>query len=125
MQDDSLDQMFAALADRTRRDIVARLAEGDATLTELAEGYPFSVQAVAKHIAVLERAGVVTRTRDAQRRPIHLEAEVLAGMTTWIELYRARAEDRFRRLDAVLDSMDDDAATDITASSTSPKEQRP
>ena len=108
MRDDRLDQMFAALADRTRRDIVTRLADGDATLTELAEVYPISVQAIAKHITVLERAGVVSRTRDAQRRPIHLEAEALSAMTSWIELYRARAEDRFRRLEDVLGSMGGD-----------------
>lgn len=108
MRDDRLDQMFAALADRTRRDIVTRLADGDATLTELAEVYPISVQAIAKHITVLERAGVVSRTRDAQRRPIHLEAETLSAMTSWIELYRARAEDRFRRLEDVLGSMGGD-----------------
>jgi DNA-binding transcriptional ArsR family regulator len=112
VQDDQLDQVFAALADGTRRDIVASLADGDATLTELAEDYPVSVQAVAKHITVLERAGMVTRTRDAQRRPVHLEAEVFSLMTMWIERYRLRAEERFRRLEDVLAA--DAAATDDT-----------
>jgi DNA-binding transcriptional ArsR family regulator len=99
---DQLSRMFAALADPTRRDLVQRLAVGDATLTELASAYPVSLQAVAKHLAVLEDAGLVTRTRDAQRRPVHLEAEALGRMTSWIEHYRDRAEQRYHRLDAVL-----------------------
>lgn len=102
LADDSLSQVFAALADPTRRDIVVRLCEGDATLTELAAPYDVSVQAVSKHLRVLEDAGLVTRTKDAQRRPVHLEAEVFDLMTTWIERYRRRAEERYRRLDAVL-----------------------
>ena len=108
MAADGLSKVFAALADPTRRDIVARLAGGDATLSELAEGYSVSVQAVAKHLKVLEDAGLVTRGRDAQRRPAHLEAEVFDLMTKWIERYRQRAEARYRRLDAVLAEMNDD-----------------
>ncbi|MEZ4320743.1 MAG: metalloregulator ArsR/SmtB family transcription factor [Myxococcota bacterium] len=102
---EKLDQVFAALADGTRRDIVARLAEGDATLTELAGDYAMSVQAVSKHLKVLESAGLVSRTRDGQRRPAHLETEVIDLMTAWIERYRRRAEQRYRRLDALLAQM--------------------
>ena len=105
MTEDRLSQVFAALADPTRRDIVARLASADATVNELAEPYDVSVQAVSKHIRVLEDAGLVSRTRDAQRRPCHLEAEVFDLMTKWIERYRQEAEERFRRLDAVLERM--------------------
>ncbi|HEY7592762.1 MAG TPA: metalloregulator ArsR/SmtB family transcription factor [Actinophytocola sp.] len=109
MVDDRLSRVFGALADPIRRDIVARLAVGDATVGQLAEPYDVSVQAVSKHLKVLEDAGLVTRSRDAQRRPCHLEAEVFDLMTRWIERYRRAAEDRFRRLDAVLAEMSDDA----------------
>jgi DNA-binding transcriptional ArsR family regulator len=102
---DPLSRVFSALADPTRRDIVVRLCDGDATLTELAEPYDVSVQAVSKHLRVLEDAGLVTRTKDAQRRPVHLEAEVFDLMTKWIERYRRQAEERYRRLDAVLAAM--------------------
>ena len=87
--------------------MVTRLAAGDATVGELAEPYDVSVQAVSKHIKVLADAGLVTQSKDAQRRPCHLEAEVFDLMTTWLERYRQQAEARFRRLDAVLASMDD------------------
>jgi DNA-binding transcriptional ArsR family regulator len=97
-----LDAVFTALADGTRRDIVARLADGDATLTELAGAYDMSVQAVAKHLKVLEACGLVSRRRVARTRPAHLEAEVFDLMTAWIERYRRRAEQRYRRLDALL-----------------------
>lgn len=103
---DQLSRVFAALADPTRRDMVARLAAGDATVGALAAPYDVSVQAVSKHLKVLEDAGLVSRSKDAQRRPVHLEAEVLDLMTTWIERYRRRAEERFSRLDAVLAEMD-------------------
>jgi DNA-binding transcriptional ArsR family regulator len=99
---DRLSRVFAALADPTRRDIVARLATGDAGVTELAEPYDVTLQAVSKHLKVLEDAGLVTRGREAQRRPCRLEAEVFELMTKWIERYRREAEDRFRRLDALL-----------------------
>ncbi len=102
MTEDRLSRAFGALADPTRRDIVARLAVGDATVGQLADPYDVSVQAVSKHVKVLEDAGLVTRSRDAQRRPCHLEAEVFDLMTKWIERYRQAAEERFRRLDAVL-----------------------
>lgn len=106
---DDLSGLFAALADPTRRDIVARLCAGDATLTELAKPYDMSVQAVSKHLKVLEAAGLVTRTQLAQTRPAHLEAEVFDLMTRWIERYRREAERRYRRLDAVLADMPDEA----------------
>src|SRR6476659_204372 len=99
---DQLSQVFAALADPTRRDMVARLTDGDATVGELAAPYDVSLPAVSKDLKVLEAAGLVTRSRDAQRRPVHLEAEVFDLMTKWIERYRQRAEERFGRLDAVL-----------------------
>ena len=95
-----LSRVFSALADPTRRDMVARLAVGDATVSELAEPYDVTVQAVSKHLKVLEDAGLVSRSRDAQRRPVHLEAEVFDLMTKWIERYRREAEERYRRLDA-------------------------
>jgi DNA-binding transcriptional ArsR family regulator len=102
---DQLSRVFAALADPTRRDLVARLSTGDATVGELAAPYDVSIQAVSKHLRVLEEAGLVTRGREAQRRPVHLEAEVFDLMTKWIDRYRAQAEERFRRLDELLDRM--------------------
>lgn len=107
MAADPLSRVFAALADPTRRDMVARLAGGDATVNELAAPYDVTVQAVSKQVRVLEEAGLVSRTRDAQRRPCHLEPGVLDLMTAWIERYRREAEDRFQRLDAVLDRLAD------------------
>jgi DNA-binding transcriptional ArsR family regulator len=104
---DELSRVFAALADPTRRDMVARLTVGDATVSELAAPYQVSMQAVSKHLKVLEEAGLVSRSRDAQRRPVHLEAEVFDLMTKWIERYRRQAEERYRRLDAVLATMND------------------
>lgn len=104
-QDDRLSRVFGALADPTRRDMVARLAAGDATVSELAAPYDVSMQAVSKHLKVLEEAGLVRRSRDAQRRPVHLDAEVFDLMTKWIERYRQQAEERYRRLDAVLARM--------------------
>jgi DNA-binding transcriptional ArsR family regulator len=105
--DDELSRVFAALADPTRRDMVARLTEGDATVGDLAAPYAVSIQAVSKHLKVLQEAGLVTRSRDAQRRPVHLEAEVFDLMTRWIERYRERAEQRYKRLDAVLADLND------------------
>ena len=104
---DQLSAVFAALADPTRRDIVARLAVGDATVGELAAPYAVSIQAVSKHLQVLERAGLVTKGRDAQRRPVHLEAEVFDLMTKWIERYQRRAEERAQRLERVLAGLAD------------------
>ena len=113
---DPLSRVFAALADPTRRDMVARLAVADATVGELAEPYDVSVQAVSKHLRVLEDAGLVSRSRDAQRRPVHLEPEVLDLMTTWIERYRQQAEERYRRLDSVLAAMDEQVRDEGAAS---------
>ena len=110
MPTDQLSRVFSALADPTRRDMVARLAVGDATVNELAEPYPVTLQAVSKHLKVLEDAGLVSRTRQAQRRPVHLEPEVLDLMTTWIERYRRQAEERYQRLDEVLRDMPDEPA---------------
>jgi DNA-binding transcriptional ArsR family regulator len=108
MSADPLSLVFSALADPTRRDMVARLAVGDATVNELAEPYDVTLQAVSKHLKVLEDAGLVSRRRDAQRRPVHLEAEVFDLMTRWIERYRRQAEDRYRQLDELLRTMPDD-----------------
>lgn len=119
---DQLSKIFAALADPTRRDMVARLSVANATVNELAEPYDMSVQAVSKHLKVLEDSGLVSRTREAQRRPVHLEDNVFDLMTKWIERYRQQAEDRYQRLDAVLAQMDADEAThDSDASAVSAK----
>ncbi len=112
MATDPLSRVFSALADPTRRDMVARLAVADATVNALAEPYDVTVQAVSKHLKVLEDAGLVSRSRDAQRRPVHLEAEVFSLMTKWIERYRRQAEERYRRLDDVLRAMPDATAQD-------------
>ena len=113
-QPDRLSRVFAALADPTRRDLVARLADGDATVSELAAPYDVSMQAVSKHLKVLEDAGLVRRSRDAQRRPAHLDAEVFDLMTKWIERYRRQAEQRYSRLDALLAASSDDSTTTST-----------
>jgi DNA-binding transcriptional ArsR family regulator len=102
---DQLDRAFAALADPVRRAIIARLSTGPATVNELAEPFPITVQAVSQHIQVLEQAGLVTRTREAQRRPVHLDPAALESVTAWIDGYRLRAERSYRRLDAVLDKL--------------------
>jgi DNA-binding transcriptional ArsR family regulator len=107
MSVDDLSRIFAALADPTRRDMVTRLSAGDSTVNELADPYPISLQAVYKHLKVLENAGVVTRPPGPQPRPVRLEAEVFDLMDHWIERYRRRAEQRYRRLDAVLAQMND------------------
>lgn len=99
---DRLDATFAALADPTRRAILARLASGDASVMELAEPFAMSQPAISKHLKVLERAGLISRGRDAQRRPRRLEAKPLAEVTAWLERYRQFWEHSFRRLDSVL-----------------------
>jgi DNA-binding transcriptional ArsR family regulator len=111
---DPLSRVLSALADPTRRDMVAHLSEGDATVTELAARYPVSLQAVSKHVQVLEGAGLVRRTRSGRERPVHLDAEVLSLMDAWLERYRRRAEERFRRLDDVLATLDDDSRASAT-----------
>jgi len=100
--DERLDRAFLALADPVRRRIIARLSRGPATVNELAEPFAISKQAVSKHIQVLEHAGLVTRTRDAQRRPVHLDPAALEALTAWIDRYRLIHEQRFRSLDALL-----------------------
>jgi DNA-binding transcriptional ArsR family regulator len=119
---DQLSRVFAALADPTRRDMVARLTAGDATVNDLAAPYAVTVQAVSKHLKVLEEAGLVSRTREAQRRPVHLEAEVFDLMTKWIERYRRQAEERYQRLDELLAEMNDTSDTGRT-SGTQPARQ--
>jgi len=100
-----LDATFAALADPTRRAILARLASGEASVNELAEPFEMSQPAISKHLKVLERAGLITRGRDAQRRPRRLEAKPLAEATEWLERYRRFWEGSFGRLDALLDEL--------------------
>jgi len=102
---DRLDATFAALADPTRRAILARLASGQASVTELAEPFEMSQPAISKHLKVLERAGLISGGRDAQRRPRRLEAQPLAEATEWLERYRQYWEENSQRLDALLDEM--------------------
>ena len=102
MSPDRLNAIFSALADPTRRAILARLAEGEASVTELAAPFAMSMPAVSKHLKVLERAGLIVRGREAQWRPCRLEAEPLKEVADWVEHYRALWEQRFDRLDAYL-----------------------
>lgn len=101
---DQLSETFAALADPTRRAILTRLAEGEATVNELAEPFPITVQAVSKHLKVLERAGLITRGRTAQLRPSRLDGEPLGEAAQWLERYRPFWEDRFDRMHERLQS---------------------
>lgn len=101
----SLDATFAALADPTRRAILVRLASGEASVNELAEPFAMSQPAISKHLKVLERAGLISRGRDAQRRPRRLEAMPLAEAAEWLERYRQSWEGNFRRLDALLNHL--------------------
>jgi DNA-binding transcriptional ArsR family regulator len=105
MPPDHLDTTFAALADPTRRAILARLALGEASVTELAEPFAMSQPAISKHLKVLEHAGLISRGRDAQRRPCRLEARPLAEATEWLEGYRQFWEASFQQLDALLEEM--------------------
>jgi len=109
---DRLDAAFAALADPTRRAIIARLAGGDASVTELAEPFAMTQPAVSKHLKVLERAGLISRRRDAQRRPCRLEARALREATEWLDGYRRFWSESFGRLDGLLDELQ--AATTTT-----------
>ncbi len=97
-----LDGTFAALADPVRRAIITRLSAGEATPGELAEPFPISLQAVSKHLKVLERAGLISRGRDAQRRPCRLRPEPLAETADWIDAHRRRTEERYDRLERLL-----------------------
>lgn len=105
MTTDTLSRVFSALADPTRRDMVARLADGETTVSRLAEPYEMTLQAVYKHLRVLEDAGVVSRPPGPQPRSVRLETGVFDQIDTWVERYRRRAEQRYRRLDAVLAAM--------------------
>src|SRR5229473_683823 len=100
-----LDATFAALADPTRRAILSRLASGEASVTELAKPFAMSQPAISKHLKVLERAGLISRGQDAQRRPRRLDAKPLAQATAWLENYRRFWEGSFQRLDTLLDEM--------------------
>ena len=105
MKPDRLDATFSALADPTRRAILARLASGEASVLELAEPFAMSQPAISKHLKVLERAGLITRGRDRQRRPCRLAARPLAEATDWLEGYRRFWEGSFQQLDALLDEL--------------------
>jgi len=105
---DRLDATFAALADPTRRAILARLASGEASVMELAEPFEITQPAISKHLKVLERAGLISRGRDAQRRPRRLEAKPFAEATEWLEKYRRIWAANFQRLDALLEQMKTD-----------------
>jgi DNA-binding transcriptional ArsR family regulator len=102
---DRLDATFSALADRTRRAILARLASGEASVAELARPFSISQPAISKHLKVLERAGLITRGRDAQRRPRKIEGKPLALASAWLERYRQVWEGNFQRLDDLLEEM--------------------
>jgi DNA-binding transcriptional ArsR family regulator len=104
MRPDELNRVFAALADPTRRAIIARLASGEATVTELAEPFEMKQPSISKHLKVLERAGLISRGRAAQTRPCRLEMARLKDIADWVEVYRNRWEESFERLDAFLQS---------------------
>jgi DNA-binding transcriptional ArsR family regulator len=105
MDTDRLDATFAALADPTRRAILARLSSGEVSVMELAAPFAMSQPAISKHLKVLERAGLVSRSRDAQRRPVRVVAQPLVEATEWLEGYRRTLESSFERLDALLDEL--------------------
>lgn len=116
MQDDELlDRAFMALADPARRRIVAHLSRGPATVNELAEPFNITKQAISRHIQVLEQAGLVTRSRDAQRRPVHLNPAKLEALTAWIDQYRLVREGQFRALDNLLESQAEHARSSRAA----------
>lgn len=102
MTDDDLDRAFSALGDPIRRQLIARLARGPATVNELAEPFAITLQAISRHVGVLEAAGLITRSRNGQQRPCHLNAAALEELTAWIDRYRLDTERQFRRLDDVL-----------------------
>jgi DNA-binding transcriptional ArsR family regulator len=106
--EEALDRAFTALGDPVRRALIARLSRGEATLNELAEPFPITKQAVSRHLRVLEDAGLITRGRDAQRKPCRLNPAALEALTGWIDGYRLAAESTFRQLDAVLDDLPED-----------------
>ena len=110
MRADPLDATFAALADPTRRAILARLASGEASVTELAKPFAMSQPAISKHLKVLEHAGLISGGREAQRRPRRIEGEALAVATGWLERYREVWEGNFQRLDTLLEELKADEA---------------
>lgn len=112
---DHMSLAFSALADPTRRDMLAQLASGDSTATALAERYDLTLQAISKHLKVLETAGLVTKTKVAQSKPVHLEPEVLDMMAGWLRRYQREAEARYQRLDDVLAQMSGQAAEEDIA----------
>ena len=122
----TLDATFAALADPTRRAILARLADGEATVTELAAPFDMSQPAISKHLKVLEHAGLISRSRDAQRRPRKLEPRPLADATDWIERYRKIWEANYKRLDVILQEMKgkEKKALDALLESVKPKSKK-
>jgi DNA-binding transcriptional ArsR family regulator len=107
-----LDATFVALADPTRRAILARLMEGEASVLELAKPFDMSQPAISKHLKMLERAGLISRGRDAQRRPCRIEGQALAEATEWLERYRKIWEGNYRRLDALLDELQPERKAD-------------
>jgi len=117
MQADRLSHTFSALADPTRRAILARLATGETSVTELAEPFDISLPAITKHLKVLERAGLITRSREAQWRPCKLEAEPLQDASAWIEQYRRHWEQRLDRLEEYL--------RELQAAEKKPKRSKP
>ena len=106
-KDAALDRAFLALADPVRRALVARLSRGPATVNELAEPFAMTKQGVSKHIQVLETAGLITRSRNGQQRPCHLDPAALEALTAWIDTYRLEAESRFRQLDSLVKTMNE------------------
>jgi DNA-binding transcriptional ArsR family regulator len=112
MPQDDLSTIFAALADPTRRAILARLARGEASVTELAEPFEMSLPAISKHLKVLERAGLIERSREAQWRPCRLQAAPLKKASTWIEQYRQHWEERFDRLSEYLQALQSEEKAD-------------
>jgi DNA-binding transcriptional ArsR family regulator len=105
VDEEALDRAFTALGDPVRRALIARLSRGEATVNELAEPFEITKQAVSRHIQVLEAAGLITRSRDGQRRPCHLNPSALEELTSWIDEYRLAAERKFRRIDAILETV--------------------
>jgi DNA-binding transcriptional ArsR family regulator len=105
VDDEALDRAFTALGDPVRRALIARLSRGEATVNELAEPFEITKQAISRHIQVLEAAGLITRSRDGQRRPCHLNPSALEALTSWIDEYRLTSERRFRRIDAILETV--------------------
>jgi DNA-binding transcriptional ArsR family regulator len=121
---DRLDATFLALADPTRRAILARLARGDASVTELSEPFAISQPAISKHLKILERAGLITVGQDAQRRPRRLEGKPLAEASAWLERYRASWEASFERLDGVLEALQRGTSAATSARKRTPSRTR-